>query len=600
MARKRKKRNSRAQARQPAPWSKGRSILAQHTLFAELVKYMHISCDEEKVDKNGWAFVDSNGWVYVNPNQPGTPEEWAWVLGSLALHLGFGHFPVKESAREWLAACNCVVEAFIRQVQVGRSPSELGDFVPHPIKEVDKLFSHFLAQGIEPEWQERGVNGRAPALLNAAMPRWGTPVKWQRLLANGMSASIQQSLDRASGIFHTSDGPVAKTAAQKAKDWFMSSFPLLGALAASFRIVEKQQVCYAMDIAVAAVSAEDAEIYINPAAGLDEEELLFVIAHELMHVGLSHHARRQGRDPFLWNVACDFVINSWLIEMQIGSMPLIGGLYDPELKGLSAESIYDTIVGDLRRMRKLRTFRGVGGCDIIDGPVEGWWAIGKGMELDEFYRRCLAQGLEYHQSMGRGYLPAGLIQDIRALSHPPVPWDVELAQWFDSWLPPIEKRRSYARLSRRQQATPDIPRPSYVTHERLDRSRTFGVVLDTSGSMNVKLLGCALGAIASYAIARDVPAVRVVFCDAAAYDQGYMAPEDIAHRVRVKGRGGTVLQPGIDILERADDFPKDGPILLITDGMCDVLRIRREHAFLLPKGAGLPFAPKGPVFRMES
>ena len=79
-------------------------------------------------------------------------------------------------------------------------------------------------------------------------------------------------------------------------------------------------------------------------------------------------------------------------------------------------------------------------------------------------------------------------------------------------------------------------------------SRTFGVVLDTSGSMDRELLGKALGAIASYSVARDVPLVRVIFCDAVAYDAGYLAPEDIANKVRVKGKGGTVLQPGINTI----------------------------------------------------
>ncbi|GIH62771.1 hypothetical protein [Microbispora siamensis] len=75
--------------------------------------------------------------------------------------------------------------------------------------------------------------------------------------------------------------------------------------------------------------------------------------------------------------------------------------------------------------------------------------------------------------------------------------------------------------------------------------------------------------------------------------------EDVASRVRVRGHGGTILQPGVDLLERAEDFPRDGPILVITDGQCDVVRIRREHAFLIPEGAFLPFAPRGPVFRMR-
>jgi hypothetical protein len=35
-----------------------------------------------------------------------------------------------------------------------------------------------------------------------------------------------------------------------------------------------------------------------------------------------------------------------------------------------------------------------------------------------------------------------------------------------------------------------------------------------------------------------------------------------------------------------------------TDGYCDNLRIRRDHAFLLPKGRSLPFTARGPVFRI--
>jgi hypothetical protein len=29
-----------------------------------------------------------------------------------------------------------------------------------------------------------------------------------------------------------------------------------------------------------------------------------------------------------------------------------------------------------------------------------------------------------------------------------------------------------------------------------------------------------------------------------------------------------------------------------------VLRIRRDHAYLMPEGARLPFTPRGPVFAM--
>jgi predicted metal-dependent peptidase len=251
------------------------------------------------------------------------------------------------------------------------------------------------------------------------------------------------------------------------------------------------------------------------------------------------------------------------------------------------------------RFRRLGTFRGVGLGDILDAPSVNWWSTQAGTDLDAFYRSCLAQGLLYHQEQGRGLLPAALIEEIRALNQPPIPWDVELARWFDDCFPPLEKVRSYARPSRRQSSTPDIPRPRYIPAPLSLDGRTFGVVLDTSGSMDRLLLGDCLGAIASFSESREVSAARVVFCDAFAYDAGYMRPDDIAGSVKVRGRGGTVLQPGIDLLERAADFPESGPILIITDGWCDHFHVRREHAILLPEGRSLPFAPKGKVFRFR-
>ena len=42
------------------------------------------------------------------------------------------------------------------------------------------------------------------------------------------------------------------------------------------------------------------------------------MAHEMLHAALRHGTRRQGRDPYIWNVACDYVINGWLVEMGVG------------------------------------------------------------------------------------------------------------------------------------------------------------------------------------------------------------------------------------------------------------------------------------------
>ena len=72
--------------------------------------------------------------------------------------------------------------------------------------------------------------------------------------------------------------------------------------------------------------------------------------------------------------------------MKIGEMPAFGGLYDPALKGLSAESIYDRIVTDIRMYRKLRTFRGQGIGDMIETNPPDFWEGKVGMDLDAFIK----------------------------------------------------------------------------------------------------------------------------------------------------------------------------------------------------------------------
>ena len=153
-------------------------------------------------------------------------------------------------------------------------------------------------------------------------------------------------------------------------------------------------------------------------------------------------------------------------------------------------------------------------------------------------------------------MPQGLIEEIRSLAQPAIARDVALAKWFDRMFQPIEKVRTYARPSRRQASTPDIARPRWIHQSGEEDGRTFAVLIDTSGSMDRLLLGKALGTIASYSIARDVPFVRVIFCDAVAYDAGYLAPEELLTKVKVRGRGGTILQPVYSYLKKHRIFPR--------------------------------------------
>ncbi|MFJ2745745.1 hypothetical protein ACIO3O_39505 [Streptomyces sp. NPDC087440] len=560
-------------------------------------------CRGEKctqVSYDGLVSVDSNGTLHAHPQRRADPRDWAWALAHGLLHLGFGHVPADKGERPQptpaqLAARCTVVNRFLADSPVGRAPDGLT--ASYPGSDEEELAARWHRDGIPDVFRHGGTNGSEPDQVLTPWHHWGQRVPDHQLaFAHALTRTVSAAMDVAGGRRDTLTGErQSQHPWDRALNWFVSSYPLLGGIAAGLKVVADAELARAHDISIAAVDAAAGEIYVNPLRRFEEEEWRFVLAHEMLHAALRHGERAGGRDPYLFNVAADYVINGWLVEMRVGEMPE-GLLYDAALKGLSTEEVYDRIATDLRRKRRLATLRGKGRGDILDRPVG---RVRDYVDLDEFYRRGLTRGFDLHAYGERGLLPAGLVEEIKALSHPPVPWDARLARWFDEFVPRPEALRTYSRPSRRQASTPDIPRAGrYFPPEEIARC-TFGVVLDTSGSMDRTLLGKALGAIASYAEARDVPAARVVFCDAAPYDAGYLAPTEIAGRVRVRGRGGTALQPGIDLLLRADDFPASAPLLVITDGWTDVLRIRREHAFLIPQGASLPFTARGPVFRVR-
>ena len=555
----------------------------------------HIHLDEKhSMSRDDWGYVTSLGHIYLNPYKNGTVGEWTYVLAHCMLHLGMGHFPDEARAKDpvWHAACDIVVTRFLLDSKIGAPPADVSGIQSLSCTDEMLLYERFLADpGSIPTQDLRTMShGRADMVWVGKNEYYD----FEAAFATSLRRALKESVQMAAGLSLEERKRRRKSYAyyHSAKEWFVSSYPLLGAIAAGFQLVDGSQTVARMHIPIAAVDPQLQEIYINSSCHMSPECWKFVLAHEFLHAALRHDVRCGDRDPILWNVACDYVINNWLVEMGVGMMPE-AVLYDEHFKGLSAESVYDLLCENMKYYRSLDP------KDILYSK-DDWWETQNGAEIDAYYRSAIHRGLDYHRQHGRGRLPGDFVEEVRAINRPPIRWDVELAKWFDEQFLPLEPRRTYARLSRRQSSTPDIPRPAWTMPETPAEQRIFGVLLDTSGSMDRSLLAAALGSIASYAEARDVHHVRVVFCDAAAYDQGVMSPEDIAGTVKVRGRGGTKLQHGIDLLDEDDKFPKEAPLLIITDGGCDRLNLRgQKHAFLIPFGSRLPFTPRGPVFRLK-
>lgn len=81
--------------------------------------------------------------------------------------------------------------------------------------------------------------------------------------------------------------------------------------------------------------------------GMSEPERYYVLLHEVFHVMLGHCRRDAGRDPQLWNIACDMLVNGMIDEVtpafkQAGVLlkQPKNGVYGNVSKGETVENIY--------------------------------------------------------------------------------------------------------------------------------------------------------------------------------------------------------------------------------------------------------------------
>ena len=77
---------------------------------------------------------------------------------------------------------------------------------------------------------------------------------------------------------------------------------------------------------------------------LSRDEVQFLVCHEVLHVVLKHPWRREGREPGLFNEACDFVIN--LICKDDGFRMIPNILLDEKYRDMSSEYVYSQLLKD--------------------------------------------------------------------------------------------------------------------------------------------------------------------------------------------------------------------------------------------------------------
>lgn len=337
-------------------------------------------------------------------------------------------------------------------------------------------------------------------------------------------------------------------------------------------------------------------------------DLAFVVAHELMHLALDTFARGTGSDPYLVNVAHDYVIND-ILSVELGRPVPLGGLVRHGARQESLEALVTELarggaagnpsgcwsVRKRKRPKKSKAPKsaiteqleklglvppepdepeeedeeGGDGGDTLSGDEEAALEphLGpkeRGAARERVRREAvrsvslkeLRDQIEKH-SGGHGQGPdAGASQTLMeavATAYQP-PWQLALQHWLDAVTP---GPRSFARPSRRGADRDD----GVVLPGRKREGWALHVVMDTSGSM-VDTLPKILGLLASFCEGAGVNQVHVLQCDVGVTADEWLDPAELA-AYKVTGFGGSDMSPAMDALT---EDPEVNAVLVLTDG----------------------------------
>lgn len=307
-------------------------------------------------------------------------------------------------------------------------------------------------------------------------------------------------------------------------------------------------------LATAATDGERVFVCARFLLGLEREERLFVLAHEVWHCAALHFLRRGSREPQLWNLAVDHEVNA-LLQEQGMTVPEDAVLF-PRLRGQNAETVYKWLQGKARRGRGRDRGR------LAD--VHDYTPPAEAPPLDPDYtpqpnwRAWPARVVAAAQQVERqhGHLPAGVAQLVRSYREPQLCWRELLRSFVSQGL---ERRRRWMPPNRRF-----LSQGLYLPAQERVPCLELALAVDTSGSTRevlpeflAELIGIA-GAFGDYRL-------RLLMCDAAMHsDQVYspyapLQPE----QVRFEGGGGTNFVP---IFTRLAEGAPPRVLVCLTDG----------------------------------
>ena len=360
---------------------------------------------------------------------------------------------------------------------------------------------------------------------------------------------------------------------------------------------------YSLDDSCDTAYTDGERIAFNPAFmdELTDVELDFVMMHEILHVALRHCKRTGNRDPFLFNIACDIVVNSNILRSNDGNVKTITlkkygesmHLTPTKEEGhlFTAEEVYEML---LKKAKKKKSENGEGdsssdgngsgqsnsqgnrrqngrGSGTSSAQEEGWddhsrWKEG---DDDDSYEDDLwvariknaAEASEIREAATScGKTPVFATRLLKELQEGQIDWRVILQNFIQEEI----NDYSFSPPDRRLDDSP-FYLPDFNEKDELVKNIWF--VIDTSGSMSDKAVTAAYSEICSAIEAFNGHLEGYVsFMEAGITEPVPFSDVEELMDIKPVGSGGTDFS---SIFKYLDKYLSDEPpsyIVIITDG----------------------------------
>lgn len=317
---------------------------------------------------------------------------------------------------------------------------------------------------------------------------------------------------------------------------------------------------------------------------LSKDERVFLLAHETMHVALMHTVRLGDRDPELWNIAGDYIINAELKKSSdLGKMPA-DGLFDQKYAGMTTEQVYDVLMKKCQKQGKKQQQQGnckqcqggsnsnggngnqdqnqQGNSDSSSGLKD---VFGKdvrqtagGNDGKEQIQQTIIRAVETARMVGEksaaGLNCAEIKELIKNILEPKIDWKSHLQDYLCQLV-----REGYS-FTHRNKHYPSVYLPGRLSKNACNQS--VKIYIDVSGSVSSEEITEYLAEISGIRDILNPELINIIPFDTRLHAPIEIYREDeFPSELPIEGRGGTDIKPVFKDCEDTD------LVFTFTDGM---------------------------------